>query len=147
MLRQITDYLAYFLVRVFICVIQAVRIETCERIAKVLAVVANDMLAIRRNVLDENLGHVFPDWTVAERRRLTRKMWRHLLMMICELAHVPRKVHETNWQQYLKIPERRQIVRYLLDTRPLLIVSGHFGNFETGAYLAALLGFPNYAIA
>lgn len=38
-------------------------------------------------------------------------------------------------------------MRYLLDRRPVVIVSGHFGNFEVGGYLVGLLGFSTYAIA
>lgn len=145
--REIRDYLAYFLVRVFICIIQAVRIETCERIAEVLAIFANDILRLRRDVIEENLRHVYPNWTVEQRRLLSRKMWRHLVLMICEVAHVPRKVHETNWRKYVKVSNREAMVRFLLDTRPTVIVSGHFGNFEVGSYTSGLLGFATHAIA
>src|SRR6185436_19397024 len=31
--------------------------------------------------------------------------------------------------------------------RPIVMVSGHFGNFEMGGYVAGLLGFPSHTVA
>jgi KDO2-lipid IV(A) lauroyltransferase len=39
------------------------------------------------------------------------------------------------------------IVEGLLSGRPLLFVTGHFGNWEMGGYLLGLLGFSTHAIA
>ena len=146
-LQPAIDYLVYFLVRVFICVIQAVRIETCEACAKNLAYLLNDVLRIRRKVVDDNLHQTFPHLTGHQRRVLARQMWNHLLLMVCEIAHVPRKIHETNWRDYIHIHRNRELTGYLLDPRPKVVVSGHFGNFEVASYMCGLLGFQTFAIA
>ena len=36
-MAKVKDWLVYFGVRVFVCVIQSVRIETCSQVARVLA--------------------------------------------------------------------------------------------------------------
>ena len=41
----------------------------------------------------------------------------------------------------------RDIVGCLLSDQPLLIVTGHFGNWEIAGYALGLLGFKTYAIA
>lgn len=146
-MRQIIDRLAYLVVRIFVCILQATSLETCESICDGLAFLAADVLRIRGRVVDDNLRGAFPDWTAAQRRRVTRDMWRHLLLMVCEIAHTPRKIHQTNWRRYVNVEDRREIVGALLAPRPTVIVSGHFGNFELGSYLCALLGFPTFAIA
>jgi KDO2-lipid IV(A) lauroyltransferase len=104
-------------------------------------------LRVRKKVVEENLRHTFPRLSVAERRTLSRQMWEHLFLMVCEIAHAPRKIHDTNWRQYFRIPHKRDFVRYLLDPRPTVLISGHFGNFEITSYMAGLLGFSTYAIA
>ena len=38
-------------------------------------------------------------------------------------------------------------VRHLMDPRPLVTVSGHFGNFEVAGILGGLMGFPSFAVA
>ena len=87
--------------------------------------------------------------TARQRRQTARKMWEHLILLFCEMAHVPRKLHDTNWREHIHFSgdSRRQFVRLLLDPRPVTIVSGHFGNFEIGNYVLGMLGFPSFAIA
>jgi KDO2-lipid IV(A) lauroyltransferase len=144
--KQLTDWLIYLVVRVFICLVQAVRIETCQTLSAWLAWFVADVVRLRNQVVDENLRHAFHEMDTAARHRLTRSMWEHLFLMVCEVAHTPRKIHRTNWYQYVTADEHRTLVRYLLDPRPMLLVSGHFGNFELGGYVAGLLGFPTFTV-
>lgn len=145
--RRVTDYLVYLLLRIVVCVLQAISIEACHALSRGLAVLACDILRLREKVLEDNLSHVYPAWSPCERHDLARRMWEHLFLLVCEVAHVQRKVHETNWRRYISIEQKRELVTYLLDPRPVLLVSGHFGNFEIASYATGLLGFKTYAIA
>jgi KDO2-lipid IV(A) lauroyltransferase len=145
--RLVVDYLVYFVVRILICFAQAIRIETGQRLAGGLAWIVCDLLRIRRDVVDENLRHAFPDLSEAQRRNLSRRMWQHLFLLALEVAHAPRKIHETNWRKYVKLGEVGDLMRLLLGDRPTVIVTAHFGNFEMGGFLLGLLGFPTYAVA
>ncbi len=146
-LKSLTDWLVYFAVRLFICVVQAMRIETCHVIAKILAVLANDIIRLRGAVVDDNLHNVFPSLSTTERQRVSRQMWEHLLLMVCEIAHAPRKIHRSNWRDHVSFQGRREMVRYLIDPRPTVLVTGHFGNFEIGGFITGLLGFPSFTVA
>ena len=145
--RPVIDFLAYAVVRVFVCVLQALRMETGQRIAQFLAWLAADVLRIRRHVLDDNLSHAFPDLSPAERQRLVRRMWEHLLLMLFEIAHTPRKIHETNWRDFITLRGEKELVRLLLDDRPVIITTAHFGNFETAGVILGVLGFPSHTVA
>ncbi len=59
-LKPLLDWLVYVLIRVFICVIQTLQIETCAAVARVLSFVACDVARLRYRVVDENLRHAFP---------------------------------------------------------------------------------------
>ena len=74
-------------------------------------------------------------------------MWDHLVLMLAEIAHAPRKVHRTNWRRHSHIPNMELISRRLLDARPVVMISGHIGNFEMGGYMLGLHGFPTHSIA
>ena len=137
----------YFVVRVLICLLQAVRIETCQRAAAVLGILFADVLKIRGKVVDDNLRHAFPSLSAGDRRRMARRMWEHLFLLVAEVAHLPRKMHRTNWRDYVHLNGVRNIVHMLLDERPMLIISAHFGNFELAGYVLGLLGFPTYTVA
>ena len=144
---RIGDYLVYLAVRLLICIVQAMRIETGQVLAGHLAWLFSDVLRIRSQVVEENLRHAFPETTEPQRRRLARRMWEHLLLLVLEVAHVPRKIHETNWRRYVRLKDHRRMVQILLDDRPSLIVTGHFGNFEVGGVMLGLLGIPSFTIA
>ncbi len=143
-LKHLAEYLV---VRVLICLVQAVRIETCHAGAGYLAFIFADVLHIRGKVVDDNLRHAFPQYSQDARRRMTRDMWQHLFLFAAEVAHLPRKVHASNWRDYIRLEGRYDMVRVLLGERPALLVSGHFGNFELAGYVLGLIGFPTYTVA
>ncbi len=145
--RLIVDYLVYVVVRILICIVQAIRIETGERLARSLAWLFHDVLRVRGKVVDENLAYAFAELTPAERARLARRMWEHLFVLVLEVAHTPRKIHQTNWREFVSLKNQEALVRALLDDRPTLIVTAHLGNFEVGGYVLGILGFPTYTIA
>lgn len=147
LLQSAFDWLVYVIVRVLVCIIQTLRIETCEVLAGALAWLATDVLRVRGRVVDENLRFAFPQMSERQRRDVTRRMWKHLVLMVCEIAHAPRKIHRTNWYQYVTLEERTRLVQFLLEPRSTLLVSGHFGNFELGGYITGLLGFPTFTVA
>jgi KDO2-lipid IV(A) lauroyltransferase len=141
------NYLVYVVVRILICIVQALRLETGVRAARCLAWLFGDVLGIRAGVVDENLAQAFPDLSPQQRHQLSRRMWEHLFVMVLEIAHAPRKIHETNWRRYVRLTGEDVLVRLLLDDRPTLIVTAHFGNFEVAGFVLGILGFPTFTIA
>jgi KDO2-lipid IV(A) lauroyltransferase len=145
--QPVFDYLLYLLVRTFICVLQALRMETCQAVTAGLATLFTSVLKVRRSVLDDNLRHAFPDMAESERHRIVWRMWDHLFTLVVEIAHAPRKIHETNWRDFLTLRNADVVTRLGLSGRPVVIVSAHFGNFEMAGYLLGILGFPTYTVA
>jgi KDO2-lipid IV(A) lauroyltransferase len=144
---RIGDYLVYLVVRILICAVQAMRMETGQLVARRLAWLFTVALKIRSKVVDDNLLHAYPDLPPEGRRRLARQMWEHLFLLVMEVAHTPRKIHETNWRKHVKLTGEDVLVGLMLNDRPTIIVSGHFGNFEVGGYLLGVLGFPTFTVA
>src|SRR3972149_2404991 len=122
--KQLLDFLVYLAVRVVICIAQAVRIETGATIAQWLAWLFCEVLKLRAEVIEDNLTHAFPELSVSERKRLSRQMWEHLFLLALEVAHTPRKIHETNWRDYVQLKNEDRLVRLLLENGPRLIATG-----------------------
>ena len=74
-------------------------------------------------------------------------MWEHLFLLVLEVAHAPRKIHETNWRDYITLHDAKRLVRLLLSERPTLVITAHFGNFEVAGVVLGILGFPTYTVA
>jgi Kdo2-lipid IVA lauroyltransferase/acyltransferase len=145
--QRVIDYLVYVAVRVLVSIAQSMRIETGQRLAGWLAWLFCDVLRLRGSVVDDNLVHAFPNLSAAERQRMARRMWEHLFLLVLEVAHSPRKIHETNWRDFVHLVNEKELVRMLLDDRPVLVVTAHLGNFEVGGYVLGILGFPTYTVA
>jgi KDO2-lipid IV(A) lauroyltransferase len=145
--RTAIDFTVYLLVRGAIAFVQALPLSVCDRGAGLLATLFARILRFRGQIVDKNLRIAFPGMTADERDEVTWQMWRHLILMIAEIAQTPRKVHETNWREHSHIVNQEEFVRTLLSGRPLVLISGHFGNFELGGYLMGLFGFPTYTVA
>lgn len=146
-LRNTTDYAAYVALRLTIAVVQALPPRWCERIAGILATVFTHLVPLRREVLAENLRIAFPSIKATTERRMAWDMWRHLFLMVMEIAHTPRKLHRTNWRERVNIPQVETIIRTMYSARPSVVISGHYGNFELGGYLMGMFGFPTHTVA
>ena len=145
--KRVVDLLVYLVVRTLICLAQTLHIETGQLVVRWLAWLFCDVLKIRAGVADDNLIHAFPDLPAAARKRLVRQMWEHLFLLVLEVANTPRKIHETNWRDFVELTNEDARVRLLLENRPRMIVTAHLGNFEVGGYVLGILGFPNYSVA
>ncbi len=146
-MKPVRDWIEYLVVRLFICFMQSFSLETCDLIARGLAWLAVDVLGVRGKLVEENLSSAYPQLSAAERKAMARGMWRHLLLMVCEIAHAPRKIHDTTWRRYVRFAARREQLRGMMQLRPKLVVTGHFGNFEIAGYVAGLWGFPTFTVA
>ncbi|MEK6235198.1 MAG: hypothetical protein N2C14_10820, partial [Planctomycetales bacterium] len=101
--KPIRYLLEYFCVRVFVCVIQAAPMDLCKLWADLLGSFCADVLGIRRKITMDNLRHAFPELNDRQLRGIARGMWRHLLLMVMEIARTHRTVHRATWRQYVKL--------------------------------------------
>ena len=142
------DYLVYLVVRLFICLIQAMSLDMACNLAGLLAWLLHRLDRRHASVADENLRHAFAGaLTEAQRHRLVAEVYQHFCRLLIEMIHLPRRLHIHSWRRYLDLKDGPQLVDRLLSDRPLLIVTAHFGNWEMGGYMLGLLGFQTYAVA
>jgi KDO2-lipid IV(A) lauroyltransferase len=96
----------------------------------------------------DNLRQAFPNrFHEAELDEMVRAVYRHFCTLLIEIAHLPRKLRVNTWRRHLDLKGGRKIVGCLLSGRPVLIVTGHLGNWELGGCVLSLVGFGGHAIA
>ena len=140
-------WLTYLMVRVLVCMIQSVPLRCCRSFSRLMATIAWSLVRFRRQLIDDNLQRAFPSMSKQQRAATALGMWTHLVLMVCEIAHTSRKIHRTNWRQHIRLSRDRELVTQLLESRPLVLLTGHFGNFELAGYATGLYGFSNHTIA
>ena len=147
-LRQtMTDFLVYLLVRMVVAFVQTLPLDMGDSLCRVLAGVISRSKIIRHKTTVTNLSQVFPGASGDQRRALEMAMWHSLMLMVCEIAWAIRRLHLTNWTQYVQFKNSQDILRHCLSKRPAVMVTGHFGNFEIGGYTAGLMGCESTTIA
>lgn len=145
---RLMDYLVFLVVQFIICAIRSLPFEAACTLSRHLAWLVHRIDRRHRLVAEDNLRHAFDDTlSDAERQSLVAEVYRHFCRLLIEIIHLPRRLHIQNWRRYVILKDARQLVDCLLSDRPLLIVSGHFGNWELGGYTLGLLGFQTYAVA
>ncbi len=142
------DYLAYLGVRILVCVFQALPFDLACRLANGLAWVMYKIDKRHREAAVENFRIAFPGrYSEAEIDLLVRAVFRHFCVILIEFMHLPRRFHLHNYKQFAQMHEGERLVQVLLSGRPVLFVTGHFGNWEMGGYALGLFGIPTHSIA
>ena len=144
----LADYLVYVVVRIVVCVIQAISFDGACRFARLLAWLAHRIDKRHRLVALENLRLSFPNqYTEAELDRLVRNVYGHFATMLIEMIQMPRRYHLHNYKRYTTMRDPARMLEVLGSGRPVLCLTGHFGNWELAGYSLGLFGFQSHAIA
>jgi len=145
---RIADYAVYVAVRFFVCVLQMLSLPAACRVADALAWLIFRLDRRHRQVALDNLRHAFPDqFTAVQGTELVRQVYAHFCRLLIEIIHMPRRLHTHNWKRYVNLAGVKILVDHLLSDRPLMFVTGHFGNWEMGGYVLGLLGLKTHAVA
>jgi KDO2-lipid IV(A) lauroyltransferase len=100
-----------------------------------------------RDRMRRSLRHSFPGLSDAEVVRLSRRSLQALPMLGVDVIFTPRLIRIDTWRRYLHIDNLDQIVGLLVRHKGLIMLTGHYGNWEILGYLMATLGFETVSIA
>ena len=97
------------------------------------------------------LGHLkrsFPDWTERRVSQVAHASMRSLAYLGLEFLFTSRKITPGRWRRHVRLHNMNEALRLLVERRTgLVLITGHFGNWELAGYTLATLGFANTAIA
>lgn len=145
----VSDWAVYLVVRMVICLFQTISGALASNLVHGLALLVFTLDRRHRRIAIENLRHAFPQrYTEAQLHAIVLATYRHFLMLLADVSQLPRKMHRHNAESFFDkgklFPE---FLELLHSERPLLIVTGHFGNWELAGYALGAYGIRSYAIA
>lgn len=146
--KQWLDYTIYLVVRVVVCVLQALPRQVAFAFGEGLAWLFHLVDQRHRQVAYENLHFAYPEKTDSDIRRLTKNCYRHCCRLLVEIIVFPRILHVESWRKHATVSDMTAMAGALInEERPALIVTAHFGNWELAGYALGVLGFKTFAIA
>lgn len=140
--RQRVEYLVF---RTLVCLAQALSPRLCQRIAHASAFIVCRLLPrrlTRYDVARANLQAAF-NGELSDRQidDTIFRMWVHLFRMVAEIAQLSRRLRLDNLCDQIVFRNKPEVVRALCSGRPVILLSGHYGNWEMAVSIFGLFGF------
>lgn len=105
---------------------------------------------VNRRSRERAIGNVrrsFPGIDDARAVFLARASLRSLIMLGVDVIFTARLVHLDTWHRYIRLDNFREVVDLLVRRKGLIMLTGHYGNWEILGYVLATLGFETTSVA
>jgi KDO2-lipid IV(A) lauroyltransferase len=142
-------WLQYTGLRLFTALIQSFPISwnyvTCRLIGDLLYFLDRK----HRDRAQRHLRLSFPDWPEEKIRKTARRSMRNMVYLGLEILYTPRLITPNLWRRHITLAEGMpETLRLLIQRkRGVLLLTGHFGNWEVLGYMLATLGLPTVSVA
>lgn len=148
---KVRQALEYLLFRFIVCVVRALPLRASVWLAKGLGGFVFFVLPkklTRYKIAGDNIRTAFGnDMPDAEVNRIIHQMWVHLFRVIIEIAQLPNKIRLYNCADVIQFYNRELSVQALSQSRPVIFLSGHFGNWELANTTFGCFGYPTGVVA
>lgn len=101
----------------------------CQRLGAGLGLLARLLIGRDRRRAEAHLALAFPDLSEADRRVLVRSCFRHLGTALAELLHIWGRPAAAAGR-YVEVVGFEEIERIRSTGRPIVVLTGHVGNWE-----------------
>jgi KDO2-lipid IV(A) lauroyltransferase len=147
--NDLLDRLVYLALRVVSMAVHSWGATVSLELAKFIGDV---MYAVDRKHRDRALGNLrrsFPEMPEPKRRVMARRSMQALCMLAVEVLFTTRLIRIDTFRKYVDLGDRfEEVLRLLLrKDKGLIMLTGHYGNWEILGYVLATLGFPTVSIA
>ncbi len=150
-MRWVRHRLEYLIFQTLVCVVDCLSPRTAASLAKSAAAFIHHGLPrrwTRFQVAEENLRRAFGDrYTSAEIEVLVYQMWVHLFRTVVEIVQAGRKLHLHTYRRVVEFADFTRTNEAVCSGRRVLMLGGHFGNWEIGTALFGMWGFPMGIVA
>jgi len=146
--NRYADYLAYIGVKVAVMFVEMLSLRMGYALARMIGSAIFRFDKRHRKIAIDQLRSSFPDWSDARIRRTARGSIRNMVCMGLELLVTPRYVRPETWRKHIRLKNMDRVVATLISRdRPMILVTGHFGNWELAGYFSAAIGLAFNSVA
>ena len=146
--NKLVDLLQYLALRSSGMCVQMFSVDTALYLGRLLGDLVYWSFHEHRARALENLRLAYGP-AVSDRwvQRTARQSFRHLGMLAMEVLYSPRLLKVNTASRYICLKNMTSCLRLLLQDRPVIIVTGHYGNWELASFGLAAMGFTSYSVA
>jgi Kdo2-lipid IVA lauroyltransferase/acyltransferase len=146
--NDLLDRLLYLGVRLVSAAMHCFPVDTNLRTARFIGDVMFLVDRKHRARAMHNLSRSFPEMSQQQQQRLARQCMQQLVMFAVELLFTTRLIRLDTWVTYCRLENFNELLRMLLKRgQGLIMLTGHYGNWEILGYVLATLGFETTSVA
>ena len=145
--HPVLDYIVYVLLRVISIFIQIPETDTSVRIARKLGTGLYLIYHRGRKRAMENLQTSFPEKDQQWLEQTVKSSFEHIVMLAFDVLHTNRLIRSSTWHKYIEMEDYSHAVRLILNGKGVIMVTGHYGNFEVSGVALSTFGLECYSIA
>lgn len=145
---RFVDLVQYAALRTVAMGLHALPVEVCLEGAGALGDLMYRFDKKHRDRAMENLAHSFPELSEQERSDIARRSMHHFFQLAVEVLFTTRLVRVDTWTRVATLHNFGKTLELLMDRhRGLIMLTGHYGNWEVLGYMLATLGFETTSVA
>jgi KDO2-lipid IV(A) lauroyltransferase len=146
--NDILDRLTYRALRLVVSAMQCWPVELNLALARRFADLYFRLVRRHRERAVGNIRRSFPELSPAQHERLARESIRQLFCLGVEVMFTTRLITIDTVARYVDLGDVGRTLKLLLDRhRGLIMLTGHYGNWEVLGYALATLGFKTTSVA
>jgi KDO2-lipid IV(A) lauroyltransferase len=146
--NKYVDYLQYLGLRLFDMFAHMFDMQTNYRTARWIGEFLWRIDRKHRRIACGHLRLSFPDWSEARIERVARKSIYNMVYLAIEVLFTPRLITPNRWRRHIRLKNTAESIRLLVRQETgMILLTGHFGNWEVLGYMMATLGFPTVSVA
>jgi KDO2-lipid IV(A) lauroyltransferase len=147
--NDLLDRIAYVALRVVAMALHSWGIGVSMELAKSIGSI---MYAVDKKHRDRAMGNLrrsFPEMTDRQRAVLARRSMQAFWMLAVEVLFTTRLIRIDTFTKYVELGDGlEETVRLMMRKHNgLIMLTGHYGNWEILGYVLATLGFPTVSVA
>lgn len=119
----------FFFFRLLLLFIRSFSFTAVQRMGNSFGGFVYSVLGLRKGLVLSNLKHAFPEKGPDELDAIAKASYRNLFMAYFEILYLG-KLSADDLNQMITFPERGKIPEALEKKKGLILLSGHFGNWE-----------------
>ncbi|MFQ3610498.1 MAG: lysophospholipid acyltransferase family protein [Fimbriimonadales bacterium] len=123
-----------------------VPMDMAIRLGAGLGLIAYTLSRRYRRIATQNLQRAFPEWTPAQARATTKRVFRNFGVALAEFLKAP-SLSRADIEKRLQVVGLEHLDSALVQGKGVLLITGHFGNWELMARYLCMLGYPIWVIA
>lgn len=131
------NYIEYILFKFFVFLANILPFRVSQRLGKALGIFAYYFIPYRKKVALDNLRKAFPDKSEGEIKQILKMTYVNFFIAIFEFMSFP-KFKPEDFKKIVRVENLNYVYEALDKGRGLILMSGHFGNWELSAVVLGL---------